>query len=551
MPTIEISRKLLEKMCRKKVTEKDFEIVKGEASFSGDRITLELGDTNRPDLWSIEGVARVIRGYYGMPSPSMKTAGTAKKIIVDKKLRGIRPFIAGFGAIGISVTDDLLKDIIQMQEKISENYGRKRQKISIGVYNYDFIKFPLHYRAARRDESFVPLGMSSPMSLRQILEEHPTGMKYGYVIKDSAFYPLFTDSKNEVLSFPPIINSSTLGKVEHGMKNLFVEVTGNDIKQVAVVANILAFALFDRGAGIEPVTVEYPWKTNYGMSVRTPFIKQQVVKVDRDFVKSVLWIDLPDKEIRSLLERMQYKVVFIDKKHVRVLVPPYRNDIMHQSDVVEDIAICYGYNNFEPLDIKSFTPGSLSSATIFSERLKRILVGSGFQEIMSFILTSGAADEKMLLESDSVEIENYMSESYSHARSWLIPSLLGFLSKNLHIEFPQRIFEIGECVVKDAKSSDGTRTLVKIAGTVSGNGAGYEDISSYVDAILSCLGINYVIESVSHPSFIEGRVGEIFIGGKKCGMLGEIHPKVLNNWPIEKPVVAFEMDMDALLKASG
>ncbi len=548
MPTIEISRKLLEKMCRKKVSEKDFEIVKGETSFSGDTITLELGDTNRPDLWSVEGVARAIKVFNGTPAPDMKLYGAPRKITVDKKLRNIRPFIAGFGALGISVTEDLLKDIIQMQEKVSENYGRKRQKVSIGVYNYDFIKFPLQYKAVGRDVSFVPLGMSNPLSLSQILEEHPTGMKYGYVIKDSALYPLFTDSKNDVLSFPPIINSNTLGKVERGMKNLFVEVTGNDIKQVNTVANILALALSDRGARIEPTITEYPWKTEYGSAVRSPFAKQQIIVVDREFVKSVLGIEMQDKEMKSLLEKMHYKAVSFDKKCIKVAVPIYRNDIMHQSDVIEDMAISYGYDNFEPLDIKSFTPGSLSNTAVFSERLKKILVGSGFQEIMSFILTSKAANDNML-ENISIEIENYTSESYSCVRSSLTPSLMGFLSKNLHIEFPQKVFEVGECVVRDAKSSDGTRTVMKVSGAVSCNGTGYEDISSYVDAIMSGLGINYDIAAISHPSFIEGRTGEISIGGKKCGIVGEIHPKVLNNWSIEKPVTAFEIDVGTLIRA--
>ncbi|MDI6720966.1 MAG: phenylalanine--tRNA ligase subunit beta, partial [Candidatus Aenigmarchaeota archaeon] len=142
MPTIEISRKFLEKLCGRRITEKDFEVVKGEASFSGDTVTLELGDTNRPDLWSAEGVARALKGYFGMTKERLNISKSSKKIVVDKKLRNVRPFIAGFSALNIKVTEDLLIDTIQLQEKIGENYGRKRQKIAIGIYDANKMKFP-------------------------------------------------------------------------------------------------------------------------------------------------------------------------------------------------------------------------------------------------------------------------------------------------------------------------------------------------------------------------------------------------------------------------
>ena len=549
MPTIEISMKTLEKLAKRKVKREDLEYVKGEIEeMSGGRAKIEIGDTNRPDLWCVEGIARVLRGE-SMKKIPVKKSG--KSIKVDVKMMQIRPFISGFVAKSVNIDEDLLLDMIQLQEKINENFGKKRQKISIGIYNYDTIKFPVHYKAVDPEGTkFIPLGFDEPLTLNEILEKHQKGKDYGYIVRGHNLYPILVDIKQDVLSFPPIINSNYLGKVTTGFQNLLVEVMGTDQKAVLLASNIFAYSLHDRGALIESVITEYPRKTRFGTSVVSPYDFGETMTFDASKVEIFLGLNLRDVEIKNLLEKMQYRA-FVKNGSVTVKIPPYRNDIMHYTDVIEDIAIAYGYENISSLEIESFTVGKLKNMTFFAEKVRRTMTGAGFLEIMSAILSSKESlCGRMNSESAPIEIENPMTENYSCVRDSILPTIMACLAKNMHNEYPQKVFELGECVIRDGRSDDGTRTVMKISAAVSGNDVGYEDISSFADALLSCMGIEYEIKAASNPRFIEGRTGEMFIKGRRCGIVGEIHPKVLNNWFIEKPVAAFEMDVDELMELS-
>jgi phenylalanyl-tRNA synthetase beta chain len=554
MPSIEVSKNMLEKLAGKTVNEKDFEIVKAEIdSIEKDKIKIDMSDTNRPDLWSVEGIARALRGYYGLSRgvPEIKIARGKNQIIVDKNIKAIRPFIAGFVAKNLKITEEFLIDVIQLQEKVAENYGRKRSKISIGVYDYKKIKFPVHYKAVNPDSvKFSPLEFDRPLTLKEILEKHPKGIQYGFILKYHNMYPIFVDSKEDVLSFPPIINSNFLGKIEPGISDVFIEITGTEMKHVLIATNILACALYDRGAELESVNVKYPWITEYGKSVATPVIFRQKMQFHKREIKKMLGIELGDKEVKELLEKMQYDAS-VKSGTISVVVPPYRNDVMHSADVIEDIAIAYGYDKIEPLETRSQTLGSLKPATLFAERARCTMAGLGFQEVLSQILSSRSMlSEKMECdEKNIVEIENYMSENYSAVRSWILPSLLGFLSRNLHVDYPQKIFEYGECVVLEGEEA---RTTTRMSACFSDTAAGYEDISSALHAFMQSIGIAYKLEAFPHPSFIDGRTAKIIVntggGVSQIGFIGEVHPQVLNNFGLEKPVVAFELDLEKIFK---
>ncbi len=541
MPTIEVSKKVLEKLVGRKINIDDLSIAKAECE-NGDKLKIEVGDTNRPDLWSVEGLARVLRGFYGkkgMPKINIKK-GT-KKIIVDHNIKKIRPYISGFVAKRIKVTDEVLKDLIQIQEKIADNFGKKRKKISIGIYNHDQIEWPVHYKAVKKEMKFIPLEFKKPMTLKEILDKHPKGIEYGYIIKNHNLYPIFVDSKENVLSFPPIINSNFIGKVETGRKNLFIEVTGTDMKSVLLVTNILAYALYDRGAIIESVNVVYPWKTSYGKNIRTPYLFKEIISFEKEKIKEMLGLELDDKKIKNLLESMQYNVK-IKRNKIIVEIPPYRNDVMHYADVIEDLAIAYGYNNFDSLPLKTYTIGESDKKRRWIDNIRLCMIGLGFQEILSPILIGKKMlTEKMCSESDNiVEIENPMTENYNSVRSWLLPCLMNCLSKNLHRDYPQKIFEIGEAVFLE---KDSVNETIKLGACISDANASYEDISAVLHTLLENIGIKYSIKKNEHNSFIKGRCASIVVNGKVIGFVGEIHPQVLNNWGLEKPVSGFEIDL--------
>ena len=219
---------------------------------------------------------------------------------------------------------------------------------------------------------------------------------------------------------------------------------------------------------------------------------------------------------------------------------------MHERDVAEDAIISYGYNNITPEPPKIITKGSLDRSQILLDRIAEVVIGAGFQEVLSYTLTnSDNLYAKMNTNGAAIEIEKPMSANWSVFRTWLLPGLMEFLSRNQHIEYPHNIFEIGNCIL-NANTETRSRDVQKLAAAVSASVVNYETISSALDAVLRNLGISYKLKACSHPSFIDGRVAEVIVGKDVIGYAGEIHPQALNNWGLEKPVVAFEISLEEI-----
>jgi len=235
-------------------------------------IKIELNDTNRPDLWTTAGLARQLKAHrigeiaeYPFFVPLGELRDSAYIVEVEESVRKVRPFLAGFVAKGVPITDSMLKELIQAQEKLTWNFGRKRKTVSIGLYRPSVITWPVHYRGVDPDNvSFVPLQETRNMTLRQILAEHPKGKEYGSILQNEPIHPLLLDDNDKVLSYPPIINSADLGAVLVGDSELFIEVTGSDYPSVSLTASILACDLHDMGFAIENVVVRYLYDTPFG-----------------------------------------------------------------------------------------------------------------------------------------------------------------------------------------------------------------------------------------------------------------------------------------------
>jgi len=551
MPTIEVSLKDLNKLVEKKFTRKELEraleYVKGEVeSFRGDRIRMEIADTNRPDLWSAEGVARELRSRYtkdkGLIRYKMKKSGL--RVIIDKNLKNIRPKTVCAVVKGLKIDDEFLFQIIQLQEKICETFGRNRGEVALGIYDYHKISPPIHFRAYKPDEiKFVPLDFDKELNLRQILSQHPKGKEYGHLLADFDKYPVFIDSKNHVLSMPPIINSDYTGKVTKKTRDVFIECSGFDMKFLLPSLNIMVSALADRGGRIETVEVV----SREGRMV-TPDLKPKRITVDVDRVRRLSGLDLGKDKIRKLLLESRYDVETEGGKFL-VSYPAYRQDIMHQVDVIEDIIISYGYNRIEPVIPKISTIGGQTRMNEFSRRVSNIMTGMGSQEVLSYILTNrdNIAKRMDLEVSKLIEIENPISKNWSVFRTWIIPSLIEFIGKNTNREYPQNIFEMGEVVLFDEKAETRSRNPTRLAWAFADSEANFTKAKQSFDFLMRNLGVAYVIEDVEHPSFIPGRVGRVSVKGRKIACIGEIHPKVLENFRIEQPVCAFEINLSDLL----
>lgn len=528
--------------------------LKGQNPDTGE-LRIELQDSNRPDLWCCEGIARQIRikrrGSLAKYDFLTSKSKSPKQLNVAPGLEEIRPYVAACAATGYRVTHEGLAQLIQTQEKLAEMFGRKRRTISIGLYRLAAIEFPVTYDLVRPDEvTFTPLGMDTVMTLGEMLLVHPKGLEFGGILAGHDRLPYLRDAKRQALSFPPIINSREVGEVRLGDDALFVEVTGTDLSMVILTLNVFAANLADRGAVIEPIEVRYPYKTALGKAVMTPHDLGKSQKLSVSTIEQALGQALGAHEVAKALTAYGYQVTTRGKE-VRVTLPLYRQDLMHAMDVVEDVAISRGYSDFLPVMPSQFTVGGLSRIEEISDHIRALMVGMGFQEIISNILASpkDLRDAMRLKGSEwgkLVEVDNVMSQSFSALRQWMLPSLLRVEAASNRAFYPHRMFEAGEVARHDLSQPEGSRTVMVLGGMIAHADAHFSEAHSCLDTLFYYVNQAYSLEPIQHPSFLAGRVGSIVSDGKHIGVIGELHPEVLERWQIGIPAVAFEIDLTEL-----
>lgn len=547
MPTVEASKKDLEKLCGMKFTKDKLEtallFAKGELDgVEGDTLKIDIKDANRPDLWSIEGISRVIRAGYGKSKgvPKWKLNKSNVNVFIEKSVSKSRPYITCAVVRNVKVTEDLLIQMIQLQEKVGESYGRRRAEVGIGLYDFDKLKPPIYYKGYKpKDLEFVPLEFKVPMKLDEILMEHPKGIKYGHLLSDKEKYPIVIDSENVVASMPPIINSETTGKIDEKTKNIFIECTGFDWEKINVALNVIVSAFLERGAKVETTKIHLP----NGKVKITPDFTPGKIKITLDYVNKISGLGLKKNEVVKLLQNSNYDVK-ISGNTMLVSYPAYRQDILHPIDVVEDVIIAYGYNKIESEPVKVPTRGNETPEAIGIDLVRNVCVGLGLQEILTFTLVSKENQEtKMNLKDIKfVEIENPVSENWSVFRKSIIPELLNFLSVNKHAPYPQKLFEIGKSVHMNNKSDTGVAEKNLLTIVITDSKTNFTEIKSIIETIAQNFGWKYSIERSEHVSFEKGKCAAIKIG-KRRGLLGEISKDVLKNFNLSMPVSVLEIEL--------
>ncbi len=492
---------------------------------------------DRPDLYTVEGVARAIKSFLGYEKGLRvyRADKSGVKIIVDSDIKEIRPYIVGAIIRDVDMDEMMIKSMMNFQEKLHATVGRGRKKLAIGLHDFDKVKPPFRYIAMDKNLKFIPLGFSESMSLEEILHKHPKGVEYGHIISHFPKYPIILDSENNVLSFPPIING-TLTEITPQTRNIFVDMTGTHLPTLLKVLNIVVCSFADRGARIESVEVIYP-----DDKIITPQLYYETIEVDRNYVKSLLGMGLSDEEIKEALERMGFGVEIEEK--IRVKVPPYRMDILHPVDIVEDIAKGYGYHKFRGRGISRY---KLGRANDWDFPLRMAMVGLGFLEIKSLTLSSFRLQYDMmrLPRKEEIVVENPVSEVTETLRLWIIPSLLEILRKNKHRELPQKVFEISHVRRK--------RMEMHLGFAVIDVDADFTHSKSITERILTDMGIeDFEVGEKKHPSFIDGRCASVILRNEEIGFFGEIHPEVIENFELGYPVIAGELNLSKIKEIRG
>lgn len=541
MPTITISRERLKSLIRKKISDSQLEellfLNKIEVEEWADEMKLEV-TADRPDFLSAEGIARQLNSWLGLSTGLIEYPIQEPKIKVIVNSVPTRPHIVCAAVRELQLDDEKIKSIMQLQELLDLTIGRDRVKTSIGLHDMSRVTPPFTYKQVTPlDYEFVPLGFSRKMNMAEILEEHPKGVKYAHTVSMKKGLPILVDSNDQVLSFPPIINGE-LTKVTEKTKDMFIDITGLDATAINNSLNIIVTALADMGGKIEGVMI--------GES-KYPKLMARKMKFNFDNAKSLLALDLKNHEIRRFLERMGYGA---DEKRREVLVPAYRNDILHEVDLIEDIAIAYGYNNIVPDLPKVHSIGQGERLIEFSNVLRNLMVGMGFQEVLNYTITSPEKhfDRMVAPRERVVEISNPISSEYTILRRHVLPSIMENLSSNKNRKYPQLIFEAGDCVEIDASEETRTRNVRKLAGVICHSSANLSEIVSIINSIKPNLGLNLTLENCGYSFFIPGRSGRIKLKNEVIGHFGEVHPIVLEKWGLEKPVAAFEIDVEKLMK---
>jgi phenylalanyl-tRNA synthetase beta chain len=502
---------------------------------------------NRIDMCSYAGIARAFKGLMGwetgLPKYELKSGKTVLKI--DRSLFNIRPYMLAAVVRCIKFDEDTVTELMEIQEDLHWGIGRDRKKASIGLHNLDAVKGPFKFKAVSpKARKFVPLDKSEEMTLQEILEKHEKGIAYRHLVDWAPKYPLLVDRDNQVLSMPPIINGE-LTRVGGNTRNLLLDVTGTDYNAVAKSLNVLVAALADMGATIEKVRVEYPDHTE-----ESPNLAPQCMQLHVTYANKLLGLNLSEAGAIKCLEKCRLDAKKAEKMVLDITVPAYRIDILHEIDLVEEIAIGHGYYRMKPTLPVAITVGEEHKAEKLANITRQIMIGLGFTEVMNFMLSNEDTQYARMRKTQgkAARLANPVSTEYTILRQELLPGLMQNLMDNRSESFPQRLYEVSDVIVVNIEAENRCERRLHVAAAVSYANANFTEVKSTVEALLANLGLRrWQVTAAEHPSYVEGRAAIISLRKKQVGVVGEIHPQVLNNFELENPVVAFEIDLEGLI----
>ncbi|KAF0978333.1 hypothetical protein FDP41_002848 [Naegleria fowleri] len=535
---------------------------------------------NRYDLLCEEGLCRALKIFlqkelapvYSIDNSVVGGESKLLKIIVKKETQQVRRYVVGAVLRNITFDEARKKSFMDLQEKLHQNICRKRTLVAIGTHDLDTIKAPFTYEALPPSQiKFAPLGQTQQFTATELFNFIDTDEKqkhlrpYLKIIKDSPVYPVIYDSNRQVLSLPPIINSDH-SKIKVSTKNVFIECTATDLTKAKIVLNTMVtmFAEYcSKPFTVEQVKVEYEDHTQSANEI-TPILDDVEFSCTTDYVNNRLGLDLSVEKMAELLKRMQLNASVVNEKTLKVLAPPTRSDVLHACDIMEDVAIAYGYNNIPKTFPKSSTIGKENELNKLSDMMRLEMSMAGYTEVLSLILCSHDEIFTFMRKHNdgksAISVSQSQTKEFQTARISLIPGLLKTFQSNKILKLPIKLFECGDVVLIDETKDVGTRNNRRLAALFSSETSGLELIHGLVDRVMEVLAVPFEFEHEkagtrdcysifpsNDESFLEGRQANIYYKGKKIGIFGIIHPLVLKNFKIQLPVSVFEIDLEPFL----
>jgi len=497
---------------------------------------------NRPDLLSYQGFKRSFSRFLGkkkgLKEYKVNRPKEDYRVNIDSSVKDVRPYTACAIVKGLKFNDEKIKEIVDVQEKLHLTVGRKREKLAIGIYPLEKIKLPIAYKAIEPDKiKFIPLESEKEMSGLEILQKHSAGKEYAPLLSGKIKFPVFIDSNKEILSMPPIINSQLTGKITERTRDVFVECSGYDLEIQKKTLNIIVTTLADMGGKI------YQMKLNYG---KTPDLKPEKAKISLENTNKLLGLDLNEKQLKQYLEKMGYNY---NKGNVEI--PAWRTDVLHEVDIIEDVAIAYGYDNFVPEIPEISTIGMENFREQIKRKISEILAGLGMMEVSNYHLTTKQDQFKKIgvgekQEKGFIEIGESKTD-YEILRKDLTHYMMKNFSENVDAEYPQKIFEVGK--VFDINEKTGEIGEGENLGLAIAPGS-YTEIKQILEYLFEMieLDIDFKEPEQAPQYFVDGRTAKIMFGNKKLGYIGEVHPRILKNWKLKMPVALLEISLEEVFE---
>lgn len=583
MPTISIPRDLFYKELGVTMSDQEFDELCFEFGIELDEVTTEkrqvlnmaggnadvasLSDeviykieipANRYDLLCLEGLVDALRVYLGKAQmPSVTVTPGPLVMNVDASVNSIRPFIVCAVLRDITFTQASYDSFIELQDKLHTGLARHRTLVSMGTHDLDRLQGPSLSYEARAPETirFRPLNQAAEVDGPGLIRLYETDLKirrYLHIIRDSPVFPVLYDGARTVLSLPPLINSDH-SKISLATRNVFVEVTATDLHKAHVALNMLV-AAFSRYCAVpysvESVRVRYP----DGTEAVTPAWRNRTETVSVAYINRMTGLQLDAPQISKLLSRMLLHAQPnpSNDELVDVHVSPIRSDILHACDIMEDVAIAYGFSRLP----KAVPPTNCFGAALpinkLADKVRREVALVGFSEVLTFTLCSYAENFAQLGRKDpgneAVVLSNPKTSDFEVVHTSLIPQMLKTIHSNKSQPLPIKIFQVLDVVLQSSGNDVGARNERRLCAVYCAMTSGFDIIHGLLDRVMQMLCVpmdatqGYSIRASALPTFFEGRQAEILYKGTVIGTFGVIHPKV--SQAFEAPYVSTLLELN-------
>jgi len=575
MPTIGVNRDELMAGLGQQLSEQEFDELCFEFGLELDEVVteddgkvtykIEVG-ANRYDLLCLEGLVRnllIFQGKMKVPSYKSVKPKTPQKLTIDKSTESIRPHCLLAVLRNVSFDQARYDSFIDLQDKLHQNIARKRTLVAIGTHDLDKIKGPFRYEAKPpKDIKFKPLNQDKEFTAEELMELYASDShlkQYLGIIRDSPVYPVIYDANDVVLSMPPIINGEH-SKITLDTRNVLVEMTATDLTKAKVVMDTLV-TMFGQYCQPQPFVVEAgEVVTPDGQVHHYPTLTYRKESVEKDKVNKLVGVDLSADKIAALLSKMSLPSKALDSQRIEVEVGPTRHDILHPCDVIEDVAIAYGYNNIEKTLPKSVTIASQQPINKLTDLLRQSVAQSGFTEALAFSLCSRDDISTRLRKPETgpetVHIANPKTQEFQVARTTLLPGILKTVQANRKMPLPLRLFEISDVVLRDPNTDVGAKNQRHLCAVNYDKSPKFEVIHGLLDRVMQQLEIpsvpvgdvtGYYLQGCDDVTFFPGRCAEIIACGQSVGKLGVLHPETVTKFELTLPCAAIEINLEPFL----